>query len=474
MFSEDQAKSDTLLQSCKDLSIIDPYTTIIKRIDLIYPDYHITTHTILQGKASEATQDSFKSQFCQEELKSLDIYLDTSESAIRPQALYLEDIVNKNEINLEFSDEDETVYIVLFWASWSKTSIKSLEDVCHMLEKHLEMRGKVRLLPISLDENRNEREWSGAEYLIFREKDRLEGIKQYGIEAVPELYLLHHSRTLWRGNPNSRDIEHDLLDLINAQPVPIIRASNLIPDLNQKLDIVLNAFSEFNEKYPYITPPNLRLNLRRSYDGVNISEKYTGFLLGSFIYKYTEDIHTLYQHILYEFPLVELKINPIPAIDSISLPESCSLCSRPFQPGNTQYICMFCSPSHSHCQVCEDTPREGKGLHKYAHHHYLYKIHPKAERLDEIMHHPSLAKPFPLVEDQPEPVIHSRIACDNKGNHCEGTVRGIRWKCAHCYDFDYCENCEKRWLEGEEELTRNLARSSHKPWHVMIKIPNEV
>jgi len=39
------------------------------------------------------------------------------------------------------------------------------------------------------------------------------------------------------------------------------------------------------------------------------------------------------------------------------------------------------------------------------------------------------------AEDKKE--VHRGYYCDG----CGGAIPGIRWKCAHCDDWDYCENC---------------------------------
>lgn len=482
MLSLDLSQQDILLQSSKDAGIIDPYVTIIKRIDLNYSSQNITTHTILEGKSSESFRDSYISTFTPEDLKSLDIIIESSESAIHPQRMYLHDLDSGIDIDQNFSGEDECVYVVFFWANWSKSSVKELEDVWEMVIQHPEWENKAQVLAVSLDSKQTDA-FTGKQSLLnrfrnlaFRDIQDIDNVKQYGIEAAPELYLIYKARTLWRGHPNSRNIQYDIHDLLNSLPFPIIRPNILFQDINTKLAQVLTAYEQFHDSHFHLTPPKLKLQLRTSYDGQHINEKYSAYLLGSFIYKYAEDVQILYQLIQTEFPLVQFKVSFVDTIESISLGKTCSLCSKTLRSDETQYLCMYCNPVHIHCEECENSSRDGKGSGKYAHFHNLYKIHPKANRLNEIMIHSGLANSNVYLEDEPESIVHSRIGCDYKGKSgCEGTVQGIRWKCAHCEDFDYCENCERKWQREEsEEMRRDGESSGHHVWHVMIKIPYEI
>ncbi len=51
-------------------------------------------------------------------------------------------------------------------------------------------------------------------------------------------------------------------------------------------------------------------------------------------------------------------------------------------------------------------------------------------------------------------VVHKFVTCDGCG---EKGIRGIRYKCSVCYDYDLCERCESK-------------QGLHSPSHPMIKI----
>ena len=60
--------------------------------------------------------------------------------------------------------------------------------------------------------------------------------------------------------------------------------------------------------------------------------------------------------------------------------------------------------------------------------------------------------------EKPELRRHQGVGCDNNGIivNCKEVVDGVRYKCAHCMDFDYCEVCEEYW---EKEHKETLERS---------------
>ena len=51
-------------------------------------------------------------------------------------------------------------------------------------------------------------------------------------------------------------------------------------------------------------------------------------------------------------------------------------------------------------------------------------------------------------EKETQPVLHPGVFCDG----CEGSIKGKRYKCMTCPDFDLCESCEGKGMHPEHQF----------------------
>mmetsp|Transcript_14713 Transcript_14713/g.7194 ORF Transcript_14713/g.7194 Transcript_14713/m.7194 type:complete len:86 (+) Transcript_14713:1285-1542(+) len=70
-------------------------------------------------------------------------------------------------------------------------------------------------------------------------------------------------------------------------------------------------------------------------------------------------------------------------------------------------------------------------------------------------------------ETKPEKVVHNCIGCDNRNINKETckqvNFEGVRYKCAHCEDYDFCDICEALWYDKatEEMVEEARKRAGH-------------
>jgi len=78
----------------------------------------------------------------------------------------------------------------------------------------------------------------------------------------------------------------------------------------------------------------------------------------------------------------------------------------------------------------------------------------------------------PKVENKTEKIpTHYCIRCDG----CRAfPIRGIRYKCAVCNDFDYCEACEEKFKEIHKHPFIKITRPEYAPKNIEIIIPQNM
>ncbi|CCW67223.1 unnamed protein product [Phytomonas sp. Hart1] len=176
---------------------------------------------------------------------------------------------------------------------------------------------------------------------------------------------------------------------------------------------------------------------------------------------------------------------------------SCTLCFRSIDVYTSPlYRCLHCVQRCGViCQNCFQNNSSIFVSRRHPPHHIFARIPPVVCSIASIpvMWGPSNVfplQPLPLFASQAPDTsgtIHLGIYCDE----CQEMIRGIRWKCAVCYNFDYCNDCFEKhilnelefmndcthppsWVERNKALhasPSNTVRRVHEPSHPMLCIP---
>ncbi|KAI9494168.1 hypothetical protein BDB00DRAFT_819931 [Zychaea mexicana] len=128
-------------------------------------------------------------------------------------------------------------------------------------------------------------------------------------------------------------------------------------------------------------------------------------------------------------------------------------CKRAQEASSAAYVCNFCEAwidgaRHS-CSVCQDFDlcQGCFAIVKENHAPHVFVTHVPRPRTEQE-----------TADKSSSNVLHRGIVCDR----CDGDVRGIRYKCGHCPDFDLCSKCEP------------FAPTCHNSAHVFLKIRSPV
>ena len=72
------------------------------------------------------------------------------------------------------------------------------------------------------------------------------------------------------------------------------------------------------------------------------------------------------------------------------------------------------------------------------------------------------------ADDSAAGVVHTNVSCDGCGI---APIRGIRYKCCICKNFDYCETCEERL--GHEHPFLKLRKNGIAPDAMVVCLPED-
>ncbi|KAI8391834.1 uncharacterized protein BYT42DRAFT_558220 [Radiomyces spectabilis] len=109
-----------------------------------------------------------------------------------------------------------------------------------------------------------------------------------------------------------------------------------------------------------------------------------------------------------------------------------------------RHTCQVC-PDYDLCHHCLSTASNGHP------HQFSTSLHAEAAPSTNV---PSTVPSTAPSDPGAAAPMHEHVVCNN----CRRLVKGVRYKCGHCANYDLCEHCEPQ------------SPSIHDRWHVFLKI----
>ena len=497
MSEEAKALGESLFSKLREHSV-NPIEFISAKEEFLSNSDKVDAYTTLSCAGTPENVAAFLASLTEEE-KAVEVDADTGpQVGDQCPSLAVFNGVTGDPVALAFTAEDPKVYLIEFWATWCGPCKGLMDHNQQMLEHNPEWEGKAEIVCVSVDDDTDtinkriqERNWNKVtSYLGGPEDSGSATPKLFNVNSIPKYLLVKNGIILWSGHPSTRKLEDDIKKLIETDDINECKALftggaaesynddaekyNPLPaeEHKDKMQIAKTNSSRFFGENA--TPGGFDLVAAYSFSlkpsGASETRKY--YAIGSAFTNRKEASDRFIAGISEVFPhyINRIRFEEV----SIKRGSTCNLCAKVLEASEIQYLCVHCEPKHYHCEECQNKVREGKGSARLAHPHAVYQIHPGADHLDSLIFVKDRISVSNVYEEEPEDLRHY-ANCDNKYNpelSCKGPIVGIRFKCAHCPNYDFCQKCGEKWNTEPSEAMVNTARDrGHLQWHVLFIIP---
>lgn len=177
------------------------------------------------------------------------------------------------------------------------------------------------------------------------------------------------------------------------------------------------------------------------------------------------------------------------AVGPLTPLSACSKCTKTFLPADVRWHCAICSTPVTMCTDCMNKDSKSKERCDHPSYHYWYRIPSQASAVDikAVVHgmgkfavmmteHDEKKHEEGFGDDDCNEVEHDGVFC----NGCEGPITDmVRWKCASCEDFDFCDRCFQMHISqqpGKKEVKTKKGKKvtkekkGHDQKHIFLRI----
>lgn len=363
------------------------------------------------------------------------------------------------------------VTLIGFWYISGEYFPETMAQYQYILEEHLEWTGKIRIVGVNTDDNREaprkeviKKNWTKVEHYWANKEIAAKVYKDFCISEYPFCFLVDkNGLIILAGDPMSMNLEKTIPLLMEGKSLPEERAS---PQESQEADIKLKdkaftyevckaSLEEFvrlhAEQYAKMKDILLKAVFKKKLKK-GVLEEINSYIESTFkrtlnkkedASKINTDIQTVFGS------RINLRMQDI-EISGFDFGEKCSKCGVALGECD-QFKCIECTNIHF-CISCAEQCKEPKQISDLVHPHGLFfLLKGSKEKLENLTNTCKMSY-FPKIDRK-----HDNYTCDS----CRKTPIGNLWICLFCHDFGLCEECFR------------IGRSPSHPKHqeVTTKIP---